>query len=45
MVDKAETPKKVVVESSKCFVGFSPSGTNERVFILKYTGMEVFLCT
>ena len=28
-----ETPKKVVVESSKCFVGSSPSGTNERVFI------------
>ena len=28
-----ETPKKVVVESSKCFVGYSLSGTNERVFI------------
>ena len=33
MADKTETPKKVVVESSKCFVGSSPSGTNERVFI------------
>ena len=31
--DKTETPKKVVVESSKCFVGSSSSGTNERVFI------------
>ena len=33
MADKTETPKKVVVESSKCFVGSSLSGTNERVFI------------
>ena len=33
MADKTKTPKKVVVESSKCFVGSSPSGTNEIVFI------------
>ena len=35
MADEAETPKKVAVESSKCLVCSSPSGTiaNERVFI------------
>ena len=33
MADKTETPKKEVGKSSKCFVGSSPSATNERVFI------------
>ena len=32
MADKTETPKKVVVESSKCFMGSSPSGTNDYLF-------------
>ena len=33
MADKTETPKKVVDESSKCFVCSSPTAANGRVFI------------